>query len=335
MSSDAPVLASEYELLVNSFVQVSRLNQSRSLGEVVEALAELLRHLIGGEAFVVAVRNPSLAALEPVLVMGSSTAHEDIPRFLELQQNFYGSPLAVVPLRGRDGKLLGLVLISALVPHKAALDARDYSLLDVMREHGSIALESALLLATLQARGRAFASMRSLLGSVSPPEALEPILGSLVVRAGEDGLAVTLDCVREIFQMVALRSRPPDSASSCMGLIDHRGDLIPVFDLHASLMHSAARTAEEMVDGFVVVLQDGDERFGCVVDQVTGLYEPDEQQLVALPERGRSPLTDSAVVLRDGSVVPLFRHGRSMLEGDREAWLQAKQSARAAAPRGA
>lgn len=102
----------------------------------------------------------------------------------------------------------------------------------------------------------------------------------LVVRVGELACAVDVTSVREI-AAVPSATRIPGAAASVDGLINIRGELLPLIDGPRLLGRSGRPTEPAMM-----VLVHGDRSVGLVVDEVLDLFAVAEDELAdreALP----------------------------------------------------
>src|SRR3954466_14758971 len=108
--------------------------------------------------------------------------------------------------------------------------------------------------------------------------------GSLIIRVGDRLLALPMATVGEVFRMVAMAARLPRAPRHCLGVVDHHGRLVPVFDLGARLGLQTPRDDEGLVDGHVILVDDealartsaapdARVRVGYAVDEVRELIE--------------------------------------------------------------
>jgi purine-binding chemotaxis protein CheW len=127
---------------------------------------------------------------------------------------------------------------------------------------------------------------------------------SLVLRLGERLMALPLRSVQEVFRMVAPAAQLPRAPRTCLGLVDVRGQLVPIFDVGARLGLTPNRSLAQLVDAHVVLVRDPVGLVGHVVDEVRELVEAEPEPL----EGGAATLgamTQGAVRCSDGSVAPL------------------------------
>ncbi|HXR41828.1 MAG TPA: chemotaxis protein CheW [Acidothermaceae bacterium] len=120
------------------------------------------------------------------------------------------------------------------------------------------------------------------------------MIGYITFRLAARELACRLDEVREIVRLSGLEVLP-GMAPPISGLLELRGNPLPVIDL---------RVGDAAARGDVLVLAEGVEAVGVVVDQVTAVH--DEDDLVASEEEMPSGLPHYVVeVLRRTSSVGL------------------------------
>jgi purine-binding chemotaxis protein CheW len=132
--------------------------------------------------------------------------------------------------------------------------------------------------------------------------------GALVIRCGERLLALPLPAVREVFRMVAMAARLPRAPQHCLGVVDLRGQLLPVFDLGARLQLTRPRSEAELVDGQVVVVGFEAGAVGYAVDEVRELNDQPVQP-VASGAHAAAGITIGAVRCADGRLAPLVDPG--------------------------
>lgn len=138
--------------------------------------------------------------------------------------------------------------------------------------------------------------------------------GSLIVRCASQRLALPLAGVHEVFRMVAVATRMPRAPRHCLGVVDHHGRLVPLFDLVARLGLGRPRDEEALVDCHVVLLDEpGLARLGVptavgyVVDEV---HELTEAPVEPLPiAHGNGQLARTAVRCTDGTLAPILDRG--------------------------
>jgi purine-binding chemotaxis protein CheW len=134
-------------------------------------------------------------------------------------------------------------------------------------------------------------------------------MSSVVFRCGERLLAVPLDSVQEVFRMVAVSARLPRAPRTCLGVVDCRGRLVPLFDLGARLGVTPPRDELALVDAHVVLVNDSVGTVGYVVDEVRELVEQAPEPVVASGSSAIGRLTIGAVRCSDGKLAPLVEQG--------------------------
>jgi len=120
------------------------------------------------------------------------------------------------------------------------------------------------------------------------------VIGFITFRLAERELACRLDDVREVVRLSVLEVLP-GMAPPISGLLELRGNPLPVVDLRAVDPRDGTRGGATRGD--VLVLDDGVQSVGVVVDQVTAVHN--EAELVSTGEEPPSGLPDYVVeVLR-------------------------------------
>src|SRR5579863_6626738 len=164
----------QLDLIFNLYVQLEQLHGSLEPARVVCAVHETLINLIGSEDFVLYLRDDTSGRYEPLSSLGAEAdafAVDDGARGRAVREGVivYGdyAPVALVPLRGRDG-ILGLIEVRSLLPHKGALHPRDRSLFELFAVHAGLALEGAICAEHLHPQ-IAVAELRKRLQPMLPP----------------------------------------------------------------------------------------------------------------------------------------------------------------------
>ncbi len=119
---------------------------------------------------------------------------------------------------------------------------------------------------------------------------------AVLVKVAERELAIPLDAVREVVAMPAL-SPLPGAPRHIRGLLNLRGELIPVFDLMARLNVKAAAQTEDQL--LLICEQEG---------QSLGLCVDDAQGVVEIGRSAFAPL-EPAVAATFGSISRAFLGG--------------------------
>jgi purine-binding chemotaxis protein CheW len=134
--------------------------------------------------------------------------------------------------------------------------------------------------------------------------------GHVIVRCGERLLALSTSTVVEVFRMVAIAARMPRAPRFCLGVVDVRGRLVPLFDLAARLGILPPRNEAALVDAHVVMVRDSVGEVGFAVDEV---YELTDNAVEPLAAHGGAtslgPLAVGAVRASDGRLAPVVEDG--------------------------
>lgn len=128
----------------------------------------------------------------------------------------------------------------------------------------------------------------------------------VVLRAGERLLALPMEAVIEVFRMVAMSARLPRAPRHCLGVVDCRSRLVPVFDLSARLGVGPPRTVEQLVDGHVLVLRHPAGAVGYAVDEVVELSDHPLEPLPAAGSPATGGLALAAVRISNGRIAPVL-----------------------------
>jgi chemotaxis signal transduction protein len=131
------------------------------------------------------------------------------------------------------------------------------------------------------------------------------VSGSLLFRCGERLLALPTASVDQVFRMVALAVHLPRSPRHTLGVVDCRGELVPLIDLGARLAICGRRKPIELVHAHVVVIRDRVGAIGFVVDEVRELLEVVPEPLSSGSDALGS-LVCGTVRCSDGTLVPLI-----------------------------
>jgi chemotaxis signal transduction protein len=129
---------------------------------------------------------------------------------------------------------------------------------------------------------------------------------SLVIDCAGRCLALPLDGVIEVFRMVAMAAPVPRGPRDCLGLLDHRGRLVPAFDLAARLALRAARTPEQLVDGHLVLIADRVGPVAYAVDEAREIVEAEPEPLAAGGAGSLGRAVAGTVRRSDGASAPLI-----------------------------
>jgi hypothetical protein len=148
--------------LASLYVASFQLSGTLSVGRVVRHMCELLEQLVGAQSFVVYIVSPDGKRAHPVGSRGMGQTHElepvssedgfigdvsltGVPRIHDPQQpRSPGEPIAVLPLIF-DSEVVGVIVISKLLPHKRGWMPVDEELFKLLAAHGATALIAANL----------------------------------------------------------------------------------------------------------------------------------------------------------------------------------------------
>lgn len=134
-------------------------------------------------------------------------------------------------------------------------------------------------------------------------------LEALCFRLGERVFAVDIACIREILRSHAVTA-VPRAPAHLAGVLNLRGELLPVFDLHRALLGAAPGEGTE--ETRLVVLRAGGRMAGVVVDQVLDVTSVPVRELQPVPGSRPGSSAVAAVFRSEGpagepSVVLLLR----------------------------
>jgi nitrate/nitrite-specific signal transduction histidine kinase len=142
------------DALANLYVASYRLHSTLDPAEVVQAINEVLINMIGTEEFALFVVDDQVGEL--VLVGGEGSSLAERVRFGEGPEGiaaqtgkaiFDGDGIcASIPLKIKE-RVVGVVAVYRLLPHKKGLTALDHRLLELLAGHAATALVSSRLYA--------------------------------------------------------------------------------------------------------------------------------------------------------------------------------------------
>ncbi|NOQ81423.1 MAG: chemotaxis protein CheW [Methylophaga sp.] len=108
----------------------------------------------------------------------------------------------------------------------------------------------------------------------------------LTFLVGKDKLAIGINDVNEIIELSNI-TRVPMTPDYIRGVINLRGNVVPVVDLSARLGHSASEISKRSCIVLVeIVTDDETQSIGMLVDQVDEILEIPEENIQAAPEFG-------------------------------------------------
>jgi hypothetical protein len=164
-------LRQQNEAISNLYVAKHRLHATLNPSEVMKIIEEILIELIGAKEYGILILEQKSNTLRLVAGRGvedrlpsktipagegviGDVAATGKPFFFKPTGGAERStflPLATIPLK-MDGKLMGVVVIFGLLPHKSGLTPIDHQLLELVAEHAPAALVSAHLYQTRGAK---------------------------------------------------------------------------------------------------------------------------------------------------------------------------------------
>jgi len=112
-------------------------------------------------------------------------------------------------------------------------------------------------------------------GVATPKLDWRGVFDLLLVRCGDERLALRLELVDEVVRMVHLRDAA-QGAEDLLGLLDFRGTPVPILDLRARLGWGATPID---LNTMVVVLAGSNRRLGVVIDEVIEVMMIDGSEL--------------------------------------------------------
>jgi purine-binding chemotaxis protein CheW len=146
--------------------------------------------------------------------------------------------------------------------------------------------------------------------------------GTVLFRCADQSLALPMTAVVEVWRMVAPASHPPRAPRHLIGVVDCRGQLVPLVDLGARLGLCPRRSVEELIDGHVLVLSDRLGRIGYAVDEVRELLET-ATETVPSAHATLGAFVDGAIRAPDGELVPLLDPSALLTLRARESLIEA------------
>jgi len=108
----------------------------------------------------------------------------------------------------------------------------------------------------------------------------------LTFLVGKDKLAIGIHDVNEIIEISNI-TRVPMTPEYIRGVINLRGNVVPVVDLSARLGHAASEISKRSCIVLVeIITNDESQSIGMLVDQVNEILEIPEENIQAAPEFG-------------------------------------------------
>lgn len=114
------------------------------------------------------------------------------------------------------------------------------------------------------------------------PERAPSIRTWVGLDVGGVSYALDIQCVREIIRPLPMQSLP-HAAKVVIGVVDHRGDVVPVIDLRVRF---GTTNRMEMAQTRWVIATRGERLVGLVVDRVTEVFRLEEADARQVPDLG-------------------------------------------------
>jgi len=142
----------------------------------------------------------------------------------------------------------------------------------------------------------------------------------LTFDIGGQGYAVSITAVREIRGWTE-PSGMPEAEPHVMGVINLRGEVLPLLDLAAKLGLDTPEINERSV---IIVVEAGDQTVGLFVDSVSNIVATDKDEMKDPPEAPRNGETCyvSALTLIDEKIVRILNIA-AVLENEKQIFSEA------------
>ena len=105
------------------------------------------------------------------------------------------------------------------------------------------------------------------------------------LRIGTEQFAISVYKVLEIIQFENL-THVPNSSDFVPGVLNFRGSIVPVIDMHKRFNAAEGNSDDKMVIVVDVINKDKNVLMGLLVDQVTDVIEFDYKSIKTVPELG-------------------------------------------------
>ncbi|MEY4575531.1 MAG: hypothetical protein RL701_234 [Pseudomonadota bacterium] len=115
------------------------------------------------------------------------------------------------------------------------------------------------------------------------PEKARAITTWVGLEVGGVYYALNIQHVREIIRPLPMQLLP-HSSETVIGVIDHRGDVVPIVDLRVRF---AAPTRTDLTHTRWIIANRGGRLYGLVVDRVTEVFGLSEKDSRTVPELGQ------------------------------------------------
>jgi hypothetical protein len=124
--------------LTGLYVALHQLHSALTRNDVVDALTEIVVGLIGSESLAIYERGDD-GVFRAIAAVGVDADDLDTGALRAGVREIDGSVAAALPLT-LGGRVIGGIVITALLPQKRGFTAADFELFDVLSAHGAIAL---------------------------------------------------------------------------------------------------------------------------------------------------------------------------------------------------
>ncbi len=105
------------------------------------------------------------------------------------------------------------------------------------------------------------------------------------LRIGSESFAISVYKVLEIIQFEQL-TKIPNASDFVPGVLNFRGSIVPVIDMHKRFNIENTGSADKMVVVVDIVSKDKNVLMGLLVDQVTDVIEFEYKNIKAVPDLG-------------------------------------------------
>jgi purine-binding chemotaxis protein CheW len=105
------------------------------------------------------------------------------------------------------------------------------------------------------------------------------------LRIGTESFAISVFKVLEIIQFEQL-TRVPNASDFVPGVLNFRGSIVPVIDMHKRFNSEASGSGDKMVVVVDITNKDKSVLMGLLVDQVTDVIEFEYKSIKSVPDLG-------------------------------------------------
>ncbi len=105
------------------------------------------------------------------------------------------------------------------------------------------------------------------------------------LQIGTETFAITVYKVLEILQLEGL-TKVPNSSDFVLGVLNFRGSIVPVINMHKRFNMESAGIADKMVVVVDVISKEKNVLMGLLVDQVTDVVEFEYTSIKSVPDLG-------------------------------------------------